>query len=175
MILIDMHTHSTFSDGTFTPERLASAARKRGLSLLALTDHDTTSGLSDFMNACAKEGVHGLCGVELSADADFTLHILGYRFKLGDAGMERQLDRIRKMRDDRNVQICEKLQAMYVDISIEEVTAAAGGEVVARPHFARLLTEKGYAGNIREAFDLFLKRGAPGYVSRERLSPEECI
>ena len=81
MILIDMHVHSRFSDGRYTPQQLAAAAKKRGLALLALTDHDTTSGLPVFMEACEREGVRGLCGIELSAAAPYTLHILGYRIR----------------------------------------------------------------------------------------------
>ena len=119
MILIDMHVHSRCSDGTFTPEELAAAARRRGLSLLALTDHDTTAGLAPFMRACAKDGVKGLCGIELSAEAPFTLHILGYRISPGAGRLEERLDYIRERRDARNLLICEKLRALGLDVAID--------------------------------------------------------
>ena len=138
MILIDMHVHSRCSDGTFTPEELAAAARRRGLSLLALTDHDTTAGLAPFMRACSKDGVKGLCGIELSAEAPFTLHILGYRISPGAGRLEERLDYIRERRDVRNLLICEKLRALGLDVAIDEVREISGGEVVARPHIARL-------------------------------------
>ena len=175
MILIDMHVHSRCSDGTFTPEELAAAARRRGLSLLALTDHDTTAGLAPFMRACAKDGVKGLCGIELSAEAPFTLHILGYRISLGAGRLEERLDYIRERRDVRNLLICEKLRALGLDVAIDEVREISGGEVVARPHIARLLINKGYAGSVTEAFTKYLARGAAAYVARERLFAEECI
>ncbi|MEA5035126.1 PHP domain-containing protein [Cloacibacillus evryensis] len=175
MILIDMHVHSCYSDGTFTPEQLVSAARRRGLSLLSLTDHDTTAGLGPLMRACAKEGIKGLCGIELSAEAPFTLHILGYRISPGAGRLEGRLDYIRGRRDARNLVMCEKLRALGLGVTIEEVREISGGEVVARPHIARLLINKGYVGSVAEAFAKYLARGAAAYVSRERLSAEECI
>ena len=175
MILIDMHVHSCYSDGTFTPEQLVSAARRRGLSLLSLTDHDTTAGLGPLMRACAKEGIKGLCGIELSAEAPFTLHILGYRISPGAGRLEGRLDYIRGRRDARNLMMCEKLRALGLGVTIEEVREISGGEVVARPHIARLLINKGYVGSVAEAFAKYLARGAAAYVSRERLSAEECI
>ena len=143
MILIDMHVHSRFSDGRYTPQQLAAAAKKRGLALLALTDHDTTSGLPVFMEACEREGVRGLCGIELSAAAPYTLHILGYRITPGAGNLEKRLEDIRR--------------------------------VLARPHIAQLLVDKGYAFSIGDAFIKYLDRGARAYVSRERIEPEECI
>ena len=175
MILIDMHVHSRFSDGRYTPEQLAWGAKKRGLSLLALTDHDTTAGLSDFAKACEAEGVRGLGGIELSAAAPYTLHILGYRITPGAGNLEKRLQDIRDKRGDRNVKIFEKLNKLGIRVRIEEAEALAGGEVLARPHIAQLLVDKGYAFSINDAFTKYLDRGAAAYVSRERLSPAECI
>ncbi len=175
MILIDMHVHSRFSDGIYSPARLAAAARKRGLALLALTDHDTTSGLPLFMEACAKEGVRGLCGIELSASAPYTLHILGYRITPGAENLEKRLAGVRRSRDIRNAAIFEKLNRLGIRVRIEEAETLSGGEVLARPHIAQLLVNKGFAFSVGDAFAKFLNRGAPAYVPRERLSAEECI
>lgn len=175
MMQIDMHVHSTFSDGTFTPERLAALAKKSGISLLALTDHDTTAGLASFMSACAKEGVRGLRGVEMSAKSQHTLHILGYRIAPGAGRLESRMEDIRKMRDARNSAIFEKLRSLGVDVYISEAEELCGGEVLARPHIARLLVLKGYAADISDAFRKYLDKGGAAYVARERLSAEECI
>ena len=175
MILIDMHVHSRFSDGRYTPEQLAAAAKKRGIALLALTDHDTTAGLSIFMEACEREGVRGLCGIELSAAAPHTLHILGYRITPGAGNLEKRLEDIRRKRDERNVRIFEKLNKLGLHVNIEEAEALTNGEVLARPHIAQLLVNKGYAFSIGDAFAKYLDRGGAAYVSRERIEADECI
>ena len=175
MILFDMHTHSRFSDGRYTPAQLAAAAKKRGLALLALTDHDTTAGLPVFMEACERECVRGLCGIELSAAAPHTLHILGYRITPGAENLERRLEDIRRKRGERNVKIFERLNKLGLRVGIEEAEALTNGEVLARPHIAQLLVDKGYAFSIGDAFMKYLDRGGAAYVSRERISAEECI
>lgn len=175
MILIDMHVHSTYSDGTFTVGAIVHAAKKRHLSLLSLTDHDTTDGLLPFRLACEEYGVQGLSGIELSADSDHTLHILGFRIVPDNTELERKLDDIRNYRDVRNAEICKKLQADGLDILLEDAKALSGGQVVARPHIARLMIQKGYVSTMAEAFIKYLGPGGRAYVSRARLSAEECI
>ncbi len=175
MLLIDMHVHSNFSDGRYTPEQLVAAAKRRGFALLALTDHDTTAGLPSFIEACEHEGIRGLCGIELSAEAPHTLHILGYRIKPGDADFEKLLEDIRRKRSERNVQIFEKLAKLGLRVLIEEAEALMNGEVLGRPHIAQLLVNKGCAFSISDAFAKYLDRGGAAYVSRKRPSAEECI
>lgn len=175
MITIDMHVHSTYSDGTSTVEEIAREAKKRGLALISLTDHDTTAGIAPFMEACKHYGVNALSGIELSADADFMLHIIGYRIDSNRTELELALDEIRLHRDERNIQICEKLQKLGMDIRIEEVRALSKGQVVARPHIATLMLRRGYAANRAQAFAKYLGRGGSAYVARKRLSAEKCI
>lgn len=175
MTLIDMHVHSVYSDGNCTVEQLARRAKRLGLSLLALTDHDTTEGLNPFLSACEKYGVPALTGLELAADEDFTLHILGYRIDPDDAGLALKLAELRRRRGVRNAAICEKLQRLGMDISVEEVEAEANGEVVARPHIAAVLRKKGYVETMRKAFEKYIGLGRPAYVSRELMSAEDCI
>lgn len=176
VILIDMHVHSTYSDGTLPVEVIAKSAKRRHLSLISLTDHDTTAGLAPFASACKSYDIQGLCGIELSAEADYTLHILGYRISpSGTPQLDKALAEIRTHRDERNLEICSKLRKLGLGIEIEEVRALSRGEVVARPHIARLMIQKGYVHSNAEAFIKYLGMGAPAYVPRVRLSPEECV
>lgn len=175
MRIIDMHIHSTFSDGSHTPEQIARAAHRKGLSLAALTDHDTTAGIEAFRSACEAENVPCLGGIELSAAAKYTLHILGYRISSGCKELEERLEYVRAMRNVRNEQMIEKLQRIGFDITMEEVLQEAKCDVPARPHIANLLVKKGYAENYRMAFSHYLGKGGAAYVSRIRLEPEECI
>ncbi len=176
MILIDMHVHSTYSDGTKSAEEIVRCAKRRHLSLISLTDHDTTAGLAPFAASCRANNISGLCGIELSAEADYTLHILGYRIPPSGAfELEKALAKIRTHRDERNTEICSKLRKLGLDIEIEEVQALSRGEVVARPHIARLMVTKGYVRSNAEAFCKYLGMGAAAYVPRVRLSAEESI
>lgn len=175
MILIDMHVHSNYSDGTFSVEAIVRAARRRHLSFVSLTDHDTTAGLLPFISACRKYSIEGLTGIELSAESDNTLHILGFRISHNCSELEQKLTEIRNYRDERNVQICSKLQKLGFDIQIEDVTALSNGQVVARPHIARLMIQKGYVFTVAEAFFKYLGLGGTAYIPRVRLLPEECI
>ncbi len=175
MILVDLHTHSTCSDGTVSPQRLVELACRSSVAVLSLTDHDSVEGVPSFLAACQRHGVQGLAGVELSAEFPSTMHILGYGFDPGHAGFLHKLNDIRTMRNQRNYKIIDRLRSIGVDLSMEEVEAYSGGTVVARPHLARAMVERGYCATMRECFDRYLKRGAPGYVPRVRLSPQECI
>lgn len=175
MILVDMHVHSTCSDGIYTVEELAGRGKRLGLSLLSLTDHDTTEGLDRFAAACVRCGVPSLAGIELSADADYTLHILGYRIDPHEAYMAETLMRLREQRGVRNAVICERLRGLGFDITIGEVEAEANGDVVARPHIAAVMRRKGYVSSVHEAFNKYFGRGGPAYAPRARLSAEECI
>ncbi|MGI6442540.1 MAG: PHP domain-containing protein [Synergistaceae bacterium] len=175
MITIDMHIHSTHSDGSYSVEEIVKAAKKRGLSLISLTDHDTTSGVASFMKECKKQGVNALSGIELSADESFMLHILGYRIDIESDAFESSLKEIRVNRDERNAQICKKLQNLGMDIELKDVKIVSGGEVVARPHIVTVMMQRGYVSSRAEAFSKYLGRGGVAFVPRKRLSPEKCI
>lgn len=175
MIRIDLHMHSTFSDGTLDPESLARRAKRYGVSILSLTDHDTVAGVGAFRKACKKRGLQCISGTELSADADFTLHILGYRIDENPGLLETRLEDIRRKRNERNRFMCRKLQGMGMEITMDELAGEAGGEVIARPHMARLLVRKGYVPDELTAFSWYLGKNGTAYVARERLAPAECI
>lgn len=175
MLLVDLHIHSDCSDGTESPESLAFMARRNSIAVASLTDHDTVEGVPVFLKTCKRLGVRGLSGVELSAEYPSTMHILGYGFDPYHEGMAEVLEDLRRYRDQRNLEIIDRLRSTGMDITIEDVLEESKGNVVARPHVARAMMKKGYAYSIRDCFDRYLRRGAPGYVSRKRLSPDRCI
>ncbi len=175
MILVDLHLHSTFSDGSLTPEQLAAQGKNRGISVMSLTDHDTTAGLPSFMAACSRLNVRAVAGVELSADYPSTMHILGYRFDYTHPRLAETLESVRKARDWRNEEMCRNLRKLGFDITLEEVEAEAAGDVVARPHMAKVMVRKGYVQDVGAAFSRYLGNSGPAYAHRERLSPEDCI
>ena len=175
MIRIDLHLHSVYSDGTSSVEELVSLARQKKVSVLSLTDHDTAEGISPFLASCKRNGVQGISGIELSAKSSYALHILGYRFDPREPKLFEALERVRQERDVRNVQMCEKLTAMGISVSFQELQNEAMGGVIARPHFARLLVRKGVVSDVRSAFDRYLGDGRPAYIPRETLSAQECI
>jgi hypothetical protein len=174
-MLIDLHVHSTASDGTLSPSDVVIRAKKRAISLLSLTDHDTTDGLQEFEESCRKHNVPGLPGIELSAEYYDDVHILGYGMFYTSPEFQEKLTALRKLRDERNEKMCAKLKTLGYDISIEEVIRESEGDVIARPHIARALMKKGYVSSLREAFDRLIGKGALAYVPRKTLSPEECI
>lgn len=154
MAICDLHTHSTASDGQYTPSDLVSLAKQRGIELLALTDHDTTDGLEEAVRAGDALGLRVLRGIELGAAEYSGLHILGYGFD--PAGLEPLCQRLRDSRNDRKYRILDFLREKGCPLTLEEVEAIAGGTVIARPHFARAMVRRGYAETNREAFDRYL-------------------
>jgi len=173
---IDLHTHTIYSDGSATPEEIASMASARGALAVAVTDHDTVSGLSRARAAAARFGIELINGIEISAEYHpGTMHILGYYVDDESEQFRSSLVELKQARDDRNPEIARRLQSLGLDVSYEEVAALAGNEMVGRPHFARILVDRGYAQSIQDAFDRFLAKGAAAYVEKKRLSPRESI
>jgi predicted metal-dependent phosphoesterase TrpH len=174
MIKIDMHVHSTFSDGTCTAEEIARAAARLHIAVVALTDHDTLEGIEPFRRACEKYSVRPISGVELSSKWVHTAHILGYRLCRPQV-LKEAIEWLVKRRDERNIQIWRLLEKQGIDISMEEITKEAGGRVVGRPHIAAVLVKKGIVPDIATAFAKYLTRGGLAYVPRESYSPTECV
>ncbi len=174
--MTDLHLHSTCSDGSDTPDTLAEKCAAAGLYAAALTDHDTLAGTAQFVAACAGRNVRAVTGIELSTETHLgSLHMLGYGIRVDHPGLNDALRLCRAGRDGRNEVIVRKLQALGADITLDEVAAIAGGEVVARPHFARALLAKGFVATYYEAFDNYLAKGKPAYADRFRLEPAEAI
>lgn len=170
---IDLHVHSLHSDGTCSVADIVRSAKKKGISLLALTDHDTLDGWEEFRASCEEHSIRPLSGIELSAKYNSTVHILGYRIadfgKIGEA-----LRWVRSRRAARNEIIISRLHELGLSVTMEDVTKYAG-TVVARPHFARALVALGYARDYQEAFTKYLARGAAAYAPRDGLSPADCV
>lgn len=173
--MIDLHTHSTHSDGTLTPTELVAAASAAGLSALALTDHDTMSGVPEFL-AAARGRLIAVSGVEISAEfAPGGMHLLGYGFRLDDPDLNALLSRLRAGRSERNRAILGRLADLGMPLEWEAVAALAGGEVVGRPHIAQVMVARGYVADPAEAFRRWLARGRPAHVARDRPSPEDAV
>ena len=172
----DLHMHSTHSDGTMTPRELVLQAKETGLSAVALTDHDTTSGMAEMQQAGRELDVRVLSGVEISVEyAGKTVHMLGYCFDAAGESLQVALDELVRGRTERNHEIIRKLQSLGIDISYAEVVAESGGKVVGRPHFAAVMLRKGAVENRQQAFDEYLASGAKAYVDRLKFSPEDSV
>ena len=155
-VFSDLHTHTTASDGQYTPAQLVRLAKERGLSVLAVTDHDTIAGVDEAMEAGKALGPRVIRGVELSAREHHNFHLLGYGFRDGDTELSRLCAKVRAGRDERKYKIVDFLREKGVEIDLSEVEALAGGEVIARPHFAQVMVRCGYVSSNREAFDRYL-------------------
>lgn len=175
---IDLHMHSTASDGTMTPSELARFAAENGLTAAALTDHDTVSGVGEFIAKCEKYGVEGIPGVEISADYDKRMHIVGLFTNYKDEVFIKMLSALSDSRGDRNRRMLELCRKNGMDITEEDLLLQKDGAEmsnIGRPHFANAMVKKGYAKNTNEAFEKYIKRGRPCYAKRRAYSPKECI
>jgi predicted metal-dependent phosphoesterase TrpH len=170
--VIDLHTHTTFSDGTLTPTELVEEAAALGLSAVAVTDHDTVDGLPQALAAGERLGVRVVPGVELNCEHDrVTMDVLGYF--LGGAPspeLEEELAELRRYRDERNARILERLSELGYPIGTDDLAQVAAGGAVGRPHIGEAMVRLGYAESVADAFTRFLKRGAPAWVDRRRLA-----
>lgn len=176
MSRIDLHLHTTFSDGSLPPTEVLALAEKAGVTALAITDHDIVEGLPEAMAAGARLGIEVIPGVEISSRfEDSELHILGYCMDWQDQEFNRRLAHLRACRHERNPLIVEKLNALGLALTYEEVRRLAGTGAVGRPHIARVLMEKGYVQSAKEAFDRYLADGRPAYVPRQLPEPAEAI
>jgi len=176
--MIDLHLHSTNSDGADTPEELVLRGRQIGLKAMALTDHDNMGGVEDFLAACRVNAMTGIAGIEISAaveEGHGTLHILGYGLQPHHPSVVENLGRVLDGRAWRNEQILEKLNGLGMELEWDEVLACAGEDVVGRVHFAQALIDRDYVSSVPEAFEKYLAKGRPGYVDRYRLYPAEGI
>ncbi|MDW8308616.1 MAG: PHP domain-containing protein [Verrucomicrobiales bacterium] len=172
----DLHLHSRFSDGTFTPEELVAHARRHGLSALALTDHDSVEGCEPMRTACAVHGLEFVPGTELTAEHNGAeVHILGYFIDVTHPRLLAELARFQRARQNRIREMCARLQALNVPLQAETVFALAQCNSPGRPHVARSLVERGHCSTLDEAFERFLKRDRPAWVPKTRISAREAI
>ena len=172
----DLHTHSNASDGSYAPGDLVKLAAKSGVTTLALTDHDTVSGIAEAQAAGKKYGVTLIPGVEISIDfTPGTMHICGYYLDIDNTELRAGLNFVQVARRNRNPRIIEKLNVLGVAITLDEVKEVAGPDQLGRPHFAQVLVQKGYVKNNQEAFDKYLTKGAPAYMDKQRLPLDRAV
>jgi predicted metal-dependent phosphoesterase TrpH len=176
MSRLDLHLHTTHSDGSLTPAEVLRLAHKAQVNALAITDHDIVSGIPEAMGVGAELGIEVIPGVEISSRlGDSELHILGYCLHWEDPELNRRLAALRASRHSRNPQIIERLRSLGLDVTYEEVQALAGTDSVGRPHIARILMDKKYVTSAKEAFDRYLADGRPAYVARDLPEPADAI
>lgn len=173
----DLHTHSTFSDGVLSPTELIDLAYRRGVRIMALTDHDTSEGLPEAFAAAARHPDFTLIpGIEMSTDVPGSeVHVLGHFVDWRDEDFQRRLSHMRDSRLGRAHRMVEKLAKLGKPVAWERVQAFAGEGAVGRPHIARALVEAHHVATVNEAFELYLSRNGPAYVERERLTPVEVV
>jgi predicted metal-dependent phosphoesterase TrpH len=172
---VDLHTHSTASDGTLAPDRVIEAAQRCGLKALALTDHDTIGGVPAAREAGKRLGIRVIAGVELSAfQEDCEVHILALHLSHLEALEKRLLD-LRAMRFTRAEKIVDKLNALGIPITLDEVLLQSAGGAVGRPHVARALIARGVVHDFRDAFMRYLGGNGSAFVPKDRLSIEDAI
>ncbi|MBU7023722.1 MAG: PHP domain-containing protein [Theionarchaea archaeon] len=172
-MFIDLHTHTTCSDGTLSPEALVQYAKEKTLKAIAITDHDSVEGNERAIRKGVSVGVEVVPGVELSAECEKgSMHILGLFVDSRSHSITEATGFLQKKRRERNISIVETLEAMGMPIEREPFLH---NTYLGRPHIARTMVEAGYCTTIDEAFEKYLKRGAPAYVEREKLSERETI
>jgi predicted metal-dependent phosphoesterase TrpH len=173
--VIDLHTHSTVSDGTDDPRRIAELAAAAGCSSVALTDHDRQDGIRAAADRAGDLGVELIPGVEISCEHRGTMHLLVYFLEPGPGPLQDELVRLQEARDNRNRRMADRLASLGLPVTYDEIQTEAGGMGAGRPHIANILVRKGVVGSIQEAFDVWLAKGRPAYVDKERMEPKDAV
>lgn len=173
---VDLHTHTTASDGALSPKELVREAKARGLECIAITDHDSTNGIEEAMAEAESLGIMVIPGIEMSTDIPRAeVHVLGYFLDYRDQEFQQILEQLRDGRRERAERIIEKLAGMGMNISWERVQKVAGKGSVGRPHIAQVMVETGYVSSLTEAFANFIGRNGPAYAERYKLTPVEAV
>lgn len=179
--MIDLHIHSTASDGSLNPIDILTLAKKTGVKAVSITDHDTIQGVKQLLKNQLPHGVEFITGVEISCEPpqEFkelgSIHLLGYGFSIYDQGLNQLLDTAQKSRTDRNPKIIDRLNHLGFEMTMKDVVARFGADQTGRPHIAEYMKEKGYVGSFSEAFDKYLGKGKPAYVDKYKVSCKEAI
>ncbi len=172
---IDLHTHSTASDGSMSPSEVVIAAKDANLSALALTDHDTFAGIEEAQEQAKKSGIKFIPGVEISVDYSTEMHILGYFSENTYRNFYDVLDELKNNRNSRNPKIINKLNEMGMELNMKDVMDEAKGNIIGRPHIAKVLFKKGYVKSYDEAFKKYLSVGKPAYFKKDKLNVKEGV
>lgn len=174
--MIDLHTHSTASDGTYTPAQLMEYAHARNINAIALTDHDSIDGIIEAQKKARELSMEFIPGIELSIQwPTGEFHLLGLGLQSPSKELLGAIDFLRQERDNRNIKMAQKLQEQGIAITYEEVVEKAGTKTIGRPHFASLMIEKGFIRQRQQAFDQYFAKGRPCYVERTGLDLEDAV
>lgn len=173
---VDLHAHTTASDGTYAPRALVETAIRRGLRVLCITDHDSTEGIGEGLATARGSQLELWPGIEVSTDVPGSeVHILGYLLDYRDPVLQGTLGKLRESRVERARRMVEKLAGLGLPIAWQRVQEIAGGGALGRPHVAQAMLERGYVSGVTEAFNRYIGRNGPAYVERYRLTPEEAV
>ncbi len=173
--MIDLHTHTTNSDGSLTPRELVKLAKEQGFSAIAVTDHDTVDGIREATLAGEEFGMEVIPGIELSCNWERELHMIGLYINPKYPPLAEKLKELAKNREKRNLKTLEILNSLGMPITVEEVKQIATGNIWGRAHFAKLLCDKGYVASVKEGFQKYLGHGRVAHVNEDRIEPEEAI
>lgn len=172
----DLHLHTTFSDGTYSPEELVAEAHRHGLNALALTDHDTMEGCARMAQACEAAGMEFIPATELTAEQEgIELHLLGYYLDGTHPRLQQELEKFQRVRQQRIEDITVRLNKLGVPLHVETVFRLANCHAPGRPHVARALVQEGFCGSLDEAFERFLKKGKPAWAPKYKMSASDAI
>jgi predicted metal-dependent phosphoesterase TrpH len=173
---IDLHIHSTFSDGVYRPAEIVDLAAAQDLAAIAITDHDTADGNAEAVQRGSEKGIEVITGIEISSwHGDTSMHILGYRFKPGDEKFNSRLQLLQDGRETRNARIIENLNKLGINVGLSELLQYSEYGQTGRPHIARLLVDKGVTRTVDLAFRHYLRRGAAAYAERFRFSARDAV
>ena len=176
MKIVDLHTHTTASDGSYAPTELVKYAKQKGLSAIAITDHDTVAGVEEASMEGEELGIRVIPGAELSTRVDdCDVHMTSLFINCKNKRLIKRLDDMAASRQERNYKMVDKLHEAGFQIDRRDLDALGEGKILARGHIAQILIARGYATELKEALRKYLSKGTPGYVQKEVLSPEECI
>ncbi len=167
----DLHIHTTFSDGELKPDEVALKAKEAGLDAFAMTDHDECRGFAALTQA---NGITAIAGIELAAQMEAEVHVLGYHIDCGNEALIKHVEKAANSRYQRAFEIVQRLKNDGYDIGMDEVLGVCGGDVIGRPHIASVLVNKGYAPSMAEAFDKYLGSNAPYYIPQDKITVERA-
>ncbi len=173
--VIDLHTHSTCSDGSMSPRELVRHAAEKGISAIALSDHDSVAGVKDAMDEGKKVGVEVVPAIEFSVQSATETHILGYYIDIDHPLLKEALEGVMDARNRRTLNTCQKLNDLGFNVTMEEAYAIAPSGLIGRAHFARIMMEKGYISSVKEGFDKWLGVGKPAYDSSQALTARQAV
>ena len=172
----DLHLHTRYSDGTYTPEELAERGRERGIKVMALTDHDTIDGCKQMAIACDDRNIEFISGCEFTVELEgFELHLLGYFLDLECAGLIEQLEKYQAVRQNRIHEMVFKLNELGFKITSDDVLNIANCNSPGRPHIGRVMVAKGYCRSLDESFQKYLKKGKPAWVPKSKMTASQAI